>query len=435
MKIKILLLLPLVFFSCKLKTDDKLSGNKNIVKAIIDVESFNSVKIEIDKYLYNANSSNTANIKIFKSETNRVVISTDENILQNLNIRNSYNYLEITSNNIYDQLIFSTLNIEIYTNNIENISNYLISSKVEVSGFEVLNSLNYTTYNQSELILPEEMNITNGFSIFNFKESNIIITISGLKHLITGNLENSQGTQLYFPDLEKITANNHINITLNMIDQQNNLSLFGDNINLISDSTNELSISQIKANNYLSLTKGVFRIDKIISTALNISDPYKYTIKSIDSSEVTIASTWQGSSINSIDPSTSIGIIKADNLTLKHVAGNISLPVLENIKLLDISQNYSDLVLMGNVHKIKLDIKYTDFYNTMSKTEFNGTDLTCNIAEITQEKNCVVKLNIKDELTYNLKSNSELIYSGVKEPTTVSTKHETATVTYLGDIK
>lgn len=430
MKIKILLLIPLVIFSCKLKTDQTLSGDKNIVTAIIDVKPFDAISLDINKYDYYINSLNTASIKIINSETDRVVINTDQNILQNLSIRNSFNCLYITSNNVYEELAFSTLNIEIYTKDIQNISNNLTSSKVQIIGFDKLKSLFYNTLSPSELILPEAITITDQFSISSFNYMDSIITVSGLKQLFTGNLENIEGSQLYFPDIEKIVADNNINITLNMKDQQDNLSLFGENI-YITSIPNNLSINQIKANKYIQLKGGILKVDKIVAPLLNVTNPYTCAIESIESSEVSFISSSKGTST---EPILTIGNIKTDNLILK-LAEYISLPVLENIKLLDIIQSSSSLTLKGNVNTIKLNIASTDFYSESLITEFNGTYLTCNNAKITQENNSVVKLNIKDELTYNLKGNSKLIYSGVRVPTVASTKDETATITYLGEIK
>lgn len=361
----------LMLLGCKLQTEGGIHGDNNIVEGEVFLTQFKSIDLFTQTYIASIiDSKEEPEINIIKSNENKVVITTDENILKHIIINDNLNTLSVQFSENFNAFHPNKLKIDIYTNNISQITNSLPESKLKVSNFTVLKNFIYDAYSNTALYLPENLAITESISINNWFGGNS--NIYGIKNLTVGEDFISQGTHISIPDVKNIKVGNILQIEADLTTNDYNISIEGNEINLKLKNSSMKKIESVNA------------LSSLIIWAKNI------TFNSINAKNI---------SFNDPD-NISVNNLLTDDLYID-LYGNsvIDLPTLTNIKNLNINSDGAGILLSGKVEKLELSVDKSDSNDQDLRPQvFDGSLLVTGIAEITMSGEYDAKVSVIDKL-------------------------------------
>lgn len=448
-KIIIITLIAILTFSCELKEvyDDTLTGDGNIVESSIPIKLFRDIKLF--SYSNFGTGDKRTRINIIKSNENRIEIRTDKNVLDNMELINEDYYFSLDFIHDYDNYDLSILEITIYVQTIEEITNGIGYSDVHISGFNEVNTFKYVCKMNSNIYFPETFTANEGFNLYIYDDYRYEVNdfnLYGLKNLISNNnisIRTNNGSYQYektsskinYPSLKYIKCksidflvssvnedivieaeNALINnpshgskVIINTINIDNNLELYGDiTSNSISAKKIELyedvTSTHVTASESIKLVEFSSTIVKVDSPIVEVNSTGNFEIKELVTDQLNL-------DIN--------GYLNDSKIIL---------PELKDIDTVNIELDDYSLDLTGNVNNLNITM---EAYSNSAKLDCSKLVAKHVNAKLVNGNKAHV--NVTEELTYTLYDSSELTYQGIDNINESSTKEENSTLTYLGE--
>lgn len=385
------LIITLLFliFGCSVRDSHytEIVGNGEIVEGEVYLSSIEKLYIELENFYPNGLNKQPS-IEVIPSDENKIIITTDSNILKEIRVNDDYGRVFLESG-VYKENRFNKLNIKVYTTELHTIKCYLTETTIDMSKIpQELKGLTLGLGDGVDVILPKKLTLT-GTLIFNKGryydpyqyDDNFKSKVSGIEVLKCKYFQNPDDKLIEFTSLESLECDGSFRLDYLVFPEYISISA-REIFNIIHPPSyiNSIKLEKLYATDSIKLVSSNYIVNFVEAPLISINTSENITLNNL----------------------------KGDDLTISSIDCDLYIHNLTNFKTANISLNSSNIDISGLSTNLNIELKNSS--NT--ETLFNGENLFSSNATVVQENLTTATLNVSDFLDYDLRGSSILKVKG-----------------------